>query len=171
METGPSGMSAEDVVELCTLFASHGISVWVDGGWGVDALLGRQTRRHYNLDIALRHSDVAELRELLEDRGFTDVPRDDARDCNFALGDDQGRRVDIHSFELDADGQNVFGCAYRVEHLTGTGTIGGRAVRCIPPDRLIDFHTRYKLDENDYRDVRALCEKFEIEMPEEHKAY
>jgi lincosamide nucleotidyltransferase A/C/D/E len=33
---------------------------------------------------------------------------------------------------------------------------------------MIDFHTGYKLDENDYRDVRALCEKFEIEMPEEH---
>jgi hypothetical protein len=42
----------------------------------------------------------------------------------LALGDEQGRPV-------DADGENVFGCACRTEHLTGAGTIGARAVKCI----------------------------------------
>jgi lincosamide nucleotidyltransferase A/C/D/E len=30
-----------------------GCSVWVAGGWGVDALVGRQTRLHRDLDLAL----------------------------------------------------------------------------------------------------------------------
>jgi hypothetical protein len=41
-----------------------------------------------------------------------------------APGDDHGRLV-------DADGKNVFGCAYRAERLTRAGTIGARAVKCI----------------------------------------
>jgi lincosamide nucleotidyltransferase A/C/D/E len=62
-------MTAADALALYDLFRSHGITVWVDGGWGVDALLGRQTRPHSDLDIALRHSDVPKLRALLEERG------------------------------------------------------------------------------------------------------
>lgn len=73
---------------LHDLFHSHGITVWVDGGWGVDALLGRHTRPHRDLDIALRHSDVPKLRALLGERSYQDVLRDDTRDCNFVLGDD-----------------------------------------------------------------------------------
>lgn len=46
-------MSAKDVVELLQLFQQNGIEVFVDGGWGVDALLGKQTRLHTDLDIAL----------------------------------------------------------------------------------------------------------------------
>ena len=74
-------------------------------------------------------------------------------------------------FELDAEGNNVFGCAYRAEDLGGTRAIAGHAVKCVPPDRIIAFHAGYRLDENDHRDVKALCQKFGIEMPEEHKAY
>jgi lincosamide nucleotidyltransferase A/C/D/E len=164
-------MTAEDALALYDLFRSHGITVWVDGGWGVDALLGRQTRPHSDIDIALRHSDVPRLRALLEEYGYRDVPRDDTRDCNFVLGDDLGHQLDVHSFELDAQGNNVFGCEYRVEHLSGEGTISGRVVKCIPPKQIIEFHTGYKIDDDDAADVKALCEKFGIEMPEEHKAY
>jgi lincosamide nucleotidyltransferase A/C/D/E len=171
MATKGETMNAKDVIELYDLFKSNGITVWIDGGWGVDALLERQTRHHEDLDIALRHSDVPKLRKLLEDRGYRDVPRDDTRDCNFVLGDRLGHQVDIHSFELDANGNNIFGCEYRAQHLTGTGIIGGHGVNCIPPPQIVEFHTGYKLDENDALDVKALCEKFNIEMPEDHKKY
>ena len=87
------------------------------------------------------------------------------------LGDDQGHLIDVHSFELDAKGENIFGIAYRAEHLTGTGLINGQQVKCVPPDWMVKFHTGYPLDENDFRDVKALCDKFGIEMPEEHKAH
>jgi len=62
-------------------------------------------------------------------------------------------------------------CAYRVEHLTGVGTIDGCQVRCVGPDSMVKFHTGYPLDRNDFFDVKALCEKFDIELPQEHKGY
>jgi putative acetyltransferase len=49
--------------------------------------------------------------------------------------------------------------------------INGYQVRCVAPDWMVKFHTGYPLDKNDFLDVKALCEKFEIEMPEEHRAY
>jgi lincosamide nucleotidyltransferase A/C/D/E len=49
--------------------------------------------------------------------------------------------------------------------------IGGHAVKCMPPFHIVEFHTGYKLDENDALDVKAICEKFGIDMPEDHKVY
>ena len=39
-------MHAEEVVALYTLLEQHDVPVWVDGGWGIDALLQQQTRPH-----------------------------------------------------------------------------------------------------------------------------
>ena len=160
-------MPAHEVVNLLTLFEENNIEVWVDGGWSVDAVLGHQTRPHDDLDIALCHNDVPKLRELLEARNYKDVPRDDTRDCNFVMGDDQGHQIDIHSFIFDEQGKNIFGVAYPIESLTGTGTIDGHPVKCVPAEWLVKFHTGYKLDDNDYRDVLALCQSIGIPLPEE----
>jgi putative acetyltransferase len=107
----------------------------------------------------------------LEDRGYRHVPSDGSWPCNFVLGDDQGHRIDLHSFELDTGGENTFGVAYRAEHLAGVGMIEGYQVRCVAPEWMVKFHTGYPLDKNDFLDVKALCEKFEIDMPKEHRAY
>jgi lincosamide nucleotidyltransferase A/C/D/E len=48
-----------------------GIEIWVDGGWGVDALLGEQTRPHKDLDIAIQQKDVPQLRFKKPDAFFT----------------------------------------------------------------------------------------------------
>ena len=37
-------MRPEDVVQIVHVLENAGIAVWFDGGWGVDALLGQQTR-------------------------------------------------------------------------------------------------------------------------------
>lgn len=46
-------MPAEEVVAVYTMMNEAGVELWVDGGWGVDALLGQQTRPHKDMDIAL----------------------------------------------------------------------------------------------------------------------
>jgi lincosamide nucleotidyltransferase A/C/D/E len=38
-------VEAEDVVEVVAFLEGLGVEVWLDGGWGVDALLGRQRGR------------------------------------------------------------------------------------------------------------------------------
>ena len=70
-------MNIADVIDLYTQLDHLGIEVWLDGGWGVDALLGEQTRPHSDVDIVIQHKDAPKLRELLERQGYQDVPRDD----------------------------------------------------------------------------------------------
>ena len=164
-------MTAADAVEIVQLLADNGIRVHVDGGWGVDALLAEQTRPHADLDIAVRHKDVPKLRELLESRGYTEIPRDDSWECNFVLADEAGHEVDVHSYTFDAEGNNVFGVPYPADSLTGTGTIDGHQVECISPKWMVGFHTGYELDMKDYRDVSALCERFGIELPSEYSKF
>jgi lincosamide nucleotidyltransferase A/C/D/E len=158
-------MTAEDVVEIVRLLDQNHIAVCIDGGWGVDALLGEQTRTHSDLDIAIQHKDVAQVRALLEARGFQDVPRDDSWECNFVLGDAQGRQVDIHTYTFDSAGNFVYGVEYPFDSLNGTGAVAGVPVKCITPQWMAKFHSGYKLDENDYRDVKAICQRFVIKMP------
>lgn len=158
-------MDAATVTELLNYFQSNGIEVVVDGGWAVDALLGEPTRSHEDLDIAIRHRDVPQLRELLKARGYMDILRKDSWECNFVMGDAQGHQVDVHSFEFDQAGHNIYGIAYLPEHLTGRGTIMGHPVHCITTEWLIQFHDGYELDDNDYRDVKALCDRFGLALP------
>lgn len=164
-------MTAQDVIAFVRLLNANGIEVIIDGGWAVDAQVGRVTRRHADLDIAVDHRDTGRIRTLLETRGYSEVPRDDSWECNFVLGDEQGHQIDVHSYSFDADGKLVHGVPYPFESLAGHGTIGSEAVRCITPEWLVQFHTGYPLDENDYRDVKALCQCFGIAIPAEYRAF
>jgi lincosamide nucleotidyltransferase A/C/D/E len=141
----------------------------VDGGWAVDAQLGQQTRAHADLDIAMAEAHVLRLRELLTSRGYQERLRDDTWEYNFVLADPQGREIDVHSYTLDDDGNNIHGVPYRREQLTGRGSINGYPVRCISPEWLVKFHTGYELDHNDFHDVRVLCARFEIALPDEYR--
>ena len=161
-------MKTEYAAELIKFLEQHGIEVYVDGGWAVDALLGQQTRVHQDLDIALPHEYVPRLRDLLSTRGYLEKSRADSWECNFVLADASAREVDVHSYTLDESGNHVQGVEYQREHLTGKGSISGNPVRCISPEWLVRFHSGYELDENDYHDVRVLCEHFGIALPDEY---
>jgi lincosamide nucleotidyltransferase A/C/D/E len=174
----PELMPPEDAVWIIRLLEDHHIDVWVDGGWAVDALLGDQTRPHSDLDIVVQQADVPLMRSLLEARGFTDVQRDDTSAWNFVLGDHRGQLVDVHVIVFDSCGNGIYGPAengeiYPAGSLEGVGVIAGRrvrrGVRCVTPEALVRFHTGYELDDNDRRDVLALCERFGIEVPEEYR--
>jgi lincosamide nucleotidyltransferase A/C/D/E len=43
-----------------------GIEVWVDGGWGIDQLLGEQTRRHEDFDLVVTSAELGRVRAALE---------------------------------------------------------------------------------------------------------
>ena len=164
-------MTAQDVILILNLLAKHNIEVIVDGGWGVDALLGRQTRLHEDLDLAVNHRDVPKIWELFTSMGYWEIMRDDSWECNFVLTDEHGHILDFHSCTFDENGNNIFGVDYPLASWQGHGKINGFPVRCVPPEWMVDFHTGYPLDDNDYHDVKLLCEKFGIELPGEYDEF
>jgi len=164
-------MSGDAVVHILQLCEQHAIEVVVDGGWGVDALLGTQTRPHNDLDIALAHKDIPQLRALLATHGYQNIPRADSWECNFVLGDSQGHEVDVHAYTYDAQGQLSAGVAYPRASLTGRGCLQGHPVRCIDAFWQVQFHTGYAVDETDYRDVLALCTRFGLTLPAEYQRF
>jgi lincosamide nucleotidyltransferase A/C/D/E len=166
-----SEMTVDDVLAFLDLMDENGIEVVVDGGWGVDALLGWQSRTHRDLDIAVQHRHVPRLRQVLQDCGYTHVPREDTHTYNFVLGDSKGHLIDVHSYEFDDQGNLLAGIAYPFDSLTGTGTINGRPVRCITPARMVEFHAAYEGDGDDYQDVLALCTKFELPLPDYYASW
>jgi lincosamide nucleotidyltransferase A/C/D/E len=169
-------MTADDVVAFLDLASRRGIRVWLDGGWAVDACLGRQTRPHGDLDIVIEERQLASLVGALGERGYRPVPRDDTRAWNFVLGDDEGHEIDFHVIVIDADARGRYGPPgpgefwYEREVLAGTGEIAGRQVACMPPDWLVRWHTGYELDADDLADVSALCGQFGLPLPDEHVA-
>lgn len=116
-------MTPADVVDFYTELENLGIKIWIDGGWGVDALLGKQTRSHRDLDIAIQEKDVPKLRELLGAHGYKQVREDNK--WNFVLGDDNGREIDVHSFIFDDKGNVIEGIMYPADSLTGTVALAG----------------------------------------------
>lgn len=165
--------TAIDLLSLYTDLRALGIRVWIDGGWGVDALLGEQTRPHADVDIVVEQKDLPALRAHLEAQGYTDVPRDDTAPWNFVLGDSTGRLVDVHAVVFDAQRNGLYGppergVMYPAESLTGHGTILDQPVECIAPGWLVQFHTGYPLRPQDFADVDALCRRFGIPYPPEY---
>jgi lincosamide nucleotidyltransferase A/C/D/E len=163
-------MTPVDVIDLYTTLENLGVEIWIDGGWGVDALLGEQTRPHKDLDITLQEKDIPMLRQFLQTRGYREIKLEETRPWNFVLGDDDGREVDVHVIVLDDRGNGLYGPLetgemYPAASLTGTGGIEGQMVRCISPEWMVKFHSGYELKEKDFRDVSALCRKFRITLP------
>src|ERR1700680_5085395 len=46
-------MTAADVLTVSAAVAHTTDRWWIGGGWGVDALVGRQTRKHVDLDLVI----------------------------------------------------------------------------------------------------------------------
>lgn len=166
--------SSKDVVELYSALNQLQIYIWIDGGWGVDALLSEQTRAHKDLDIVIQEKNLERFCALLTMRGYTEVLQDDSCAWNFVLGDDQGHKVDIHVINFDAQGNGMYGPAergifYPAEALLGTGQIDGITVCCLTAQYQVQSHSGYELKEKDFKDVFALCSKFNIPLPEEYQ--
>ena len=167
-------ISSRDVISIYCQVNDFGISIWIDGGWAVDALLEKQTRPHEDLDIVIEQADLPKLREFLLVLGYRDVERDDTSSWNFVLGDEQGRLIDVHAVVLDEDGNGLYGpiekgITYPAGSLTGHGVIDGHIVKCISPAHLVGFHTGYELRPQDLHDVALLCERFALALPAEYQ--
>jgi aminoglycoside-2''-adenylyltransferase len=66
----------EDVIEVLETLDRRGIHVWIDGGWGVDALIGKQTREHLDLELAVDQRELSRINATF----LTTAPGTSAKD-------------------------------------------------------------------------------------------
>ncbi|KJK46896.1 amino acid transporter [Lentzea aerocolonigenes] len=155
-------MIAEHVLEI--LAALDGNEVWIGGGWGVDALVGEQTRPHDDLDLMHREEQEPAVLDALAALGFVETLS--WRPVRFVLTDAGGREIDLHPLRFSPDGSaeqsslTVEPFRYPAECFV-TGTILGIAVPCLSVEQQLYFHQGYEPRERDLHDLtllRALSE-------------
>src|SRR5438132_11983439 len=100
-------MRTEDVVEVVEALEDAGVAVWIDGGWGVDALLEEQTREHDDLDVVVGADDVPRLIVILANLGYTEIGTWPDSPEVFVLRATHDRRVDVHPVRFDENGDGV----------------------------------------------------------------
>lgn len=162
-------MQADDVLAILARLAAAEVAVWLDGGWGVDALLRHATRPHDDLDLVVRLDQVERIAWALAPLGFR--LSCDERPIRCVLSDPADRRIDCHTVRFDAVGNGLQrlpgGCdfTYPAAGFTGQGMIGGRSVPCLTPEVQLLCHTGYPLDDTDRHDMQLLHEKFGPLLP------
>jgi lincosamide nucleotidyltransferase A/C/D/E len=162
-------MCAEDVIAVLDALERRGIAVWLDGGWGVDALLATQTRPHDDLDVVTPLSDVPDVERALGELGYSLAGG--GPPMSFEMVDGEGRQVDVHPVVFDARGDGLYRMhdgrvwPYPAEGFAGTGSVAGRRVRCLTPEVQVLCHAGYDLDADDVRDLEALRQRFGVDIP------
>ena len=168
---GPS-LSAHDALALYGSIAERGIGCWVMGGWGVDALLGADSRPHHDLDVLVSLTDLGDLLDLLAERGFVEtLVWEESRWVDvhglpcptaFVQVDPAGRARDVHGIELHDDGLPAPLCdvpwLFDDESLSAVGVIDGTEVRCVSAETQLQMHTGYDLPPEHRRDAERLTE-------------
>jgi lincosamide nucleotidyltransferase A/C/D/E len=185
-------MKDQDVLELYTLLREHGVQIWIDGGWGIDALLERQTRPHKDLDAFVAFDDLPALTTVLSQRGFvlkeiwsenrwlrhpghvlligTGETEGEVATA-FVLKDTLGREIDVHVLHIDEHGcaTPAWDCsaAFLPDALKGQGIIAGSPVQCLSAAMQMRTHTGYPLQDKDLQDLKLLHDRFAIDYLEE----
>jgi lincosamide nucleotidyltransferase A/C/D/E len=156
------GSTATEVLRVIATLDAAGLRTWVAGGWGVDALLGRQTRVHRDLDLALdvTHNDLDLALSTLEDLGY--LVTTDWRPSRVELAASPERFVDLHPVVFDDQGT---GWQTNVDDLPpfryprdafSDGFIDGTRVACLSVTQQLLFHSGYPPRPHDVADLTVL---------------
>lgn len=159
-------MTADDVLFILALLRRVKVDVWIGGGWGIDALIGEQTRDHRDLDLMHRQDHEAAAVAALSEAGF--VESLDWRPIRFVMAAPDGREIDLHPLVFADDGSAVQ-ASPEPEHPFAypsscfvTGTIKGDPVPCLSAEQQVYFHQGYEPSERDRRDMAQLRRAFGI---------
>jgi lincosamide nucleotidyltransferase A/C/D/E len=165
-------MNSAQVIEVLDYLDAAEVPVWLDGGWGVDALVGEQTRPHDDLDLVVARPDCWRGQDGLAALGFKHAPEiEPGLPARLVLRAADGRRVDLHPVVFDAKGNGWqelpaggWGL-YPADGLLGHGEVGGRPVRCTTPELQLRHHLGYPLEDTDRHDLTLLATRFELPLP------
>jgi lincosamide nucleotidyltransferase A/C/D/E len=163
-------MRERDVLWILDALEGAGVPCVIGGGWGVDALVGRQTRRHHDLDLVLLEfeRDEPRARSALELLGFRQVLHWHASTrwmpSRSVMDDGAGRCIDLVNLET-AQVATMLGHGDPVAELSSadghsslfvSGIVGGRLVVCLSAEAQLLLHTRFDLRTHHKRDANLL---------------
>ena len=160
-------MTLGELRRVLAVFESLACPHWLEGGWGVDALVGRQTRAHRDVDVDFDARFEARVLAALEGLGY--AVETDWRPNRVELAADGERWVDLHPLQVDADGaarQAALGGGWHefpASYFT-TGRLGDVAVPCLSLEAQLLFHSGYQLRDIDAHDL-ALLEGLRTSAP------
>lgn len=80
-------MPLDELLRLCRAFEAAGLAFWIDDGWGVDVLLGEQTRLQSDLDLAVLRSDLYAFGKVLEAVSYRRNDRPGDPDWNWGCSE------------------------------------------------------------------------------------
>jgi lincosamide nucleotidyltransferase A/C/D/E len=144
-----------------------GVRAGLTGGWGIDALLRRQTRPHGDVDLGVPSDAIDPAIEALGALGYAIAA--DERPARVVLTSATGK-VDLHPIVMLASGAGVQTgfdgqtFEYPPGSIEAEGEIGGRIVRCGTPELQVTFHRGYEPREHDRLDMAALAEAFGLTL-------
>jgi lincosamide nucleotidyltransferase A/C/D/E len=162
-------MLAQDALNIVSALETAGVIVWLDGGWGIDALAGEQTRPHDDLDLVVALDQMDAAWQALARRGYVVV--EDEMPTRCAMRDAVGRKIDLHPVTFDAGGGGVQqlqdGSTFRYppDGFLGRGHVGGEAVRCLTAEVQALCHLGYDPDDDDRHDMLLLSERCGMPLP------
>lgn len=152
-------MRWSDVRTVLDGLTDRGVTFWVAGGWGIAALVGRQTREHRDLDLLVDADQLGSCLGLLEELGYQ--PETDWLPVRLELVAGSGRRVDLHPVVLDDDGNGVQAApeggsyVYPAEVFT-IGRVRDRDVPCLTASHQREVHRGYPPRDQDVHDLAQL---------------
>ena len=159
-------MTSEDVLSVLALLQRARVDVWIGGGWGIDALIGEQTREHRDLDLMHRKHHEAAVMAALSEMGFTESL--DWRPVRFVMTDPDGREIDLHPLVFTEDGSAVQASLEPERPFIYpsscfvTGVISGTTVPCLSAEQQVYFHQGYEPSDRDRHDMAQLRQAFGI---------
>lgn len=151
--------SSEDLLTVIRILEDANITYWIDGGWGVDILAGKQTRPHRDIDIDYDSLYTEKLLAFLVNHGY-EIDTDWSP-VRIELYSEKLGYLDIHPFILNDDGTSkqadLEGGYYEFKaEYFGEGTFEGEIIPCISAIGQKIFHTGYELREVDKLDIAII---------------
>jgi lincosamide nucleotidyltransferase A/C/D/E len=171
-------VNATDVVEVLALLGAAGVRACLVGGWATDAILGRHTRAHADLDLAIDAACEATARASMERAGFHfshEVPVGRWLLVQVKMIDGLRRAVALHPVDLEAwaapagpesirQGARDLGMA-EIGDVFATGRLAEQDVPTLSAAAQLVLRCGYEIRDSDRQDVDALCRRFGLPSP------
>jgi len=167
-------MTGEHALKIIAALEAYGVAASVDGGWGVDALIGHQTRPHDDLDLVVALQDVDAIKSALDAFGY--AVAEDHLPVRFVMRDKNGSQLDFHTVIFDEQGAGIQqlpdgdSFLYPPEGFI-RGQIAGQPVPCISAEVQVLCHLGYEPTSRDAHDVLLLCQRFNLLVPSVYRDF